>query len=1124
MLHLYQSNRLEYLAAMLARVQAACPLSHALVPEEIVIQSQGMRRYISHFLAQHNGIAANLRFSLPASLVWRLMRHAAPDTPELSPFASEVMRWRLLQLFVSDEFAQDDAFQAARNMLAHYLNNGDYAAYQLAGQLADVFDQYLVYRPQWVESWAADKIPDALVHDTDAMWQAQLWRYLDDGKQGVPHRVQLWRNLMQRLAEPNEWLPERFLVFGIATLAPMYLKLLEHMAQHSEIHIFALNPSAEYWGDILEPAQIVHQPELMDVATSGYPLLASLGKQGRDFFNELAEMNVHTHIQSFDDTAVSGSLLHSIQHHIQTQTLPEVAAQNGWLAQHQRYLTEHVFPMHPEWRHEFQAALTQPEARVLAQLSADESVQIHSAHSPLRELQILKDRLLTLLQQHPTWQPHDIAVLTPHIEPYAPYIDAVFGSDSGSMALPYTLSDIKLSRHQNLLDALEQTLHLLNSRFESEKLLSLLDNELILQKFSIQRDDLPLLHDTVQRLNIRWGSDAAERAQHGDRHNLFTWQQGLERMILGFMLPENTRGQLWQNRAAYTSHPEHLAVLSCFATLVRLLATTKRAWQTAASVAQWCERIRQLLAQLITVEHDDDRAAAQQLEHTLSHWQDEAHTAQFSSTITREIALAHLIRFLASQTDAGFLRGGITFCGMVPMRSLPFKVVCLLGLNDGDFPRNTRAAPFDLIARYPQKGDRARRDDDRYLFLEAILSARNVLYLSFVGKDIRTDEPRSPSTLLSELVDVVATLTCVPSSLLMRDWLITHPLHAFSARYFSGSLKLTSMRQDYANALNLPQPPFAPFVNILPDTVVDSTAVTQRDFYQFWRNPLRTWLYNELNWQSPYVVHAYESHEPFSPDQPRLLDEAYFRAYQNGQDFDQLAQHLTAQSLLPAGELGMIVRQDYARRTKMLCRDWVFSTPLPHQSGTLDLGDSGCLNYQLTHLHEHGQILHAQQFLQRNTYTGKLRDADKIELLLRHLVHCAIAHDVPLETHYLSVNQSFSLPEIDRDVAQETLALWLAAYQQGQHAPLAFFPRVNLAAATVLLCQNKATWSSALDKASQIYHAGYKGMPQADYPEVKLVYGRNADEDLPYRSEAFRHLTENLFKPLKSCLAVLRRD
>ena len=421
MLYLYQSNRLENLARVFTGLQKLMPPENPLAAEEIVVQSQGMRRFLNLHLAKELGVAANLKFSLPAGLTWRLMRECLPGLPELSPFAPEVMRWRLLDLFQSQAFQTASEYAAARAALQSYLASGQAAAYQLSGQLADIFDQYLVYRPQWISAWQQGRL---LGLGEDEIWQAELWRFLDDGSSNAPHRVAMWQQLLAALSADK--LPQRFFVFGIATMAPMYLQLLEAVAEHCDVHIFALNPSSEYWGNVIEAAQILQSGDDIDLSQSGHPLLASLGKQGRDFFDALAEAHISEERSYFsDDAQTAPTLLQRLQHDIQTLSLPAAKPDDA---------------------------------------PADSSIRIHAAHSPLRELHILKDQLLALLAEHPDWQPHDIAVLTPNIEPYSPYIEAVFGqAQGGAQALPYSISDVKLSRRQPLLHALTQTLALLEA-------------------------------------------------------------------------------------------------------------------------------------------------------------------------------------------------------------------------------------------------------------------------------------------------------------------------------------------------------------------------------------------------------------------------------------------------------------------------------------------------------------------------------------------------------------------------------------------------------------------------------------------------------------------------------------
>ena len=291
------------------------------------------------------------------------------------------------------------------------------------------------------------------------------------------------------------------------------------------------------------------------------------------------------------------------------------------------------------------------------------------------------------------------------------------------------------------------------------------------------------------------------------------------------------------------------------------------------------------------IAEDDDHQAWQQLEQALTQWQNETDTAHFTQNLSLGTAVQHIKRFLHSQSDAGFLRGGITFCSMIPMRSLPFEVICLLGMNDGEMPRQVQANSFDLISRYPQKGDRTRRDDDKYLFLEMLLSARRVFYISYIGKDIRTDQERAASSLVGEVIDTVSDLTQIPSSELKQDWVIQHPLQPFSRKYFSGSLKLSSTRQDYADALNNPVSQNTAFVGVLPESSLPKEKeVSQNDFLKFWRSPVKTWLQRSLNWQAPYTHQEHDVQEPFLPDNPRQLADVYLRARRNHEDFDDVAQ------------------------------------------------------------------------------------------------------------------------------------------------------------------------------------------------------------------------------------------
>ena len=1058
MLHLYQSNRLEDLAELLWKIQESSPLSDPLQEEEILVQSQGMRRFIEHALAKSGGIAANLRFSLPAGFNWRLMRELLPGIPELSPFNTEVMRWRLLELFFSDGLSAPE-YSAARQALSAYLSGGSVAAYQLAGQLADIFDQYLVYRPDWIDAWQNGRL---IGLGEDEIWQAELWRFLDDGRQIAPHRVALWHKLLDALSAPGAKLPERLFVFGIATLAPMYLQLLQAVAQHSEVHIFALNPAAEYWGNIIEPAQMLQNPDDTDLSQTGHPLLASLGKQGRDFFNALTESELHTDLQVYSDEPLSDGLLHRLQYDIQTLSLPDGTA------------------------------------------APDDSIRIVCAHSPLRELQILKEHLLQQFDRRPDLQPHDIAVLTPDIEPYVPFIEAVFGEQSGR-PLPYSVSDVKLSRRRPLLHALEQVLELFDSRFEADKVTALLDSEPVLARFGLTREDLPLLHDTIASLNIHWGLDAEMR---DGTDPLFTWQQGLDRLALGWLLPDG--GGLWQGISPWHADPGHTAVLSRFAAFIRRLAHWRQIWMQPENIGGWTERVRKLAGELFTPTEDDGQSL-RQLEQALARWHQEAELAGFGGKLPYSVINLHLARFLGSQSEAGFLRGGITFCSMVPMRSLPFKTICLLGLNDGLFPRNTRAAAFDLIARHPKKGDRARRDDDRYLFLESLISAREHLYLSYVGRSIRTNEALAPSALLNELADCIADMTGKSTAELYAGQIEQHPLQAFSTRYFDGG-SLSSSRQDYADALNRPSEKRPPFYTRPLEDGEPPLSVSQNELAAFWKNPVKHWLRHTLDWQPPYLEEADSAGEPFAPPKSREIAAAYLQARREHRDFADTAAELTAQSMLPAGQLGTLWRANFETAAKSLEQEILDSPKLPAAPYEY-LSDGLTLHGSLTALHLHGQI----HFLDHRPNAP-----EKIGLYLQHLIYNTVrpAGSGDLSSRWVLPDEILTLPPVPAGQAAEILNGWLAYYLIGQTRPLPFFPKTSLAAAQTLLSESKKSEDEKLQAARKAaathYFGGKMNVGQADYAEVALVFGK--DETPPIESELFWLLVENLLLPTLSAL------
>ncbi|UOO91685.1 exodeoxyribonuclease V subunit gamma [Vitreoscilla stercoraria] len=1104
MLILHQSNRLENLAQSFASLLQNLPINGVFTPETIVIQSQGMKRYVNRFLALHNGIAANLDFNLPARFMWKTMQQSLGQLPKVSPFSSTVLHWRLMQLFENPQFKQQNS--PAAQYLSNYIDSRDEAYFDLAFILADIFDQYMVYRFDWTEAWQHNQL---LGLGADEAWQADLWQQLtaQESHQGE-HRLQVWERFLEAL--PTAKLPERIWVFGITSMAPMYLDLFRQLSQYTDVHIFATNPSQAYWGDVIEPTFLLRKYESMSTEEAaqhqGHPLLASLGKQGRDFFSALtSDIEYEFSLDLFQENA-NTTLLARLQNDLLHLHSP------------QNHATD---PTH--------SGLNHPDLY-------DGSIVMNSAHSALRELQILKDHIIQNLAQNPTWQLHDIAVLTPQVDPYLPYLEAVFGPNCpDGKPLAYSVSDVRLSRQQPLMQAIEQFLHLMDSRFELSDMLPLLDTPALQQRFDWDTDDVALLHTTIRELNIRWGLDDNMRRQFGGEGDAFTWSQALERVCMGWMLPQGSSHIAWHELVPYDSEPNHWAILAQLNHLVSLLQSYHQQWQEDTDIATWVIRLQDAIKELF-LPLERDAFSLQQWQQNLQEWQQYADMAQYQGKLSFAIVKRHISAFLQQQSQAGFLRGGITICSMVPMRGLPFQMLCLLGMNDGEFPRDTKAPSFDLIYQDAlhhrmRKGDRSRRDDDRYLFLETLLNARSQLYLSYIGKSIKNDERLAASTVVYEFIDTIALMVGASSQDLIEGdgeqapWITSHPLQAFSPNYFAPQAKVYSYRQDIAQALNAPAKHIEAFIDgayenhlqALP-TQHEDLNLHMHEWLAFWRNPTRVWLKQQLSWQDTYAQDAWPEQELFELDayDSMPLYEAFYDARRQRQSLEHVAAQILQRNQVPMGKLSQLHIETIQKQVLSMPSEWFHAPTLPNLDHVLEHrfhdGSHVQLQLSLSHRTDCGQI-----FWFHKTPTAP----EKMAAWLEHLAFCAIDHShIPKTTIIAWAENAWQWRPVNSDVAKQYLLESLILLRLGKHKPLPFFARASLAAGEAWYKQAKKTpddeaiiQEESRKKAYVAFAGNHFKSGQLQQEEgTNLVYAHS--EDSPLDSHLFMEVVKQMCVPM----------
>ncbi len=1035
MLQIYHSNCLEPLLGHLATTLDR-PLNHPFEPETIVIQNQGMARWLAIELAKKRSLSANIEFPFPASFIWKVFQSQLKETPDTSAFDKEVLAWRIQALLPS--LIQKTGFEA----LSHYLSNksAPLKTFQLAYNIADVFDQYMVYRPDWIMAWQRGE---------ETHWQAQLWRALTEGQSAL-HRCELIQNFIvlheQCKLNPSS-LPERITVFGASAMPPAYLDVIARLADVTEVNCYLLNPCLSYWGDIIPERDISRlralwqkhgKTDASEYYTVGNSLLASLGKSGRDFQELLHQY------PSIDNDLFIAPEGNTLLANIQTDIL-----------------------------------LLSEASKDTAPFSSDDrSLQLHVCHSPMREIEVLHDQLLYCFEQDPTLTPQDIIVMAPDIDVYAPYIEAVFATTNRQQFIPWSIADRSVTQEQPLIQVFLQLIQLPGSRFSATEILSLLETPEISKHFDIDEKSLESIRQWIQESGIRWG----------ESENPNSWHFGMQRMLLGYAMPPEKR--LFNNILPFSGiEGTNSAVLGQLQFFISQLSTFKSKLNKTYKPKEWVHLLYQLLDTFFEVD-EESNAVLQIIRDTLDQFVQHTEIAQFETPLALPVIQDYLKAHLGNVSQSQrFITGQTTFCTMQPMRSIPFKVVCLLGMNDSDYPRHQRPLGFDLINQSPRKGDRSRREDDRYLFLEALLSARNTFYISYIGRSIHDNSVKIPSVLVSELFEYIETGYTVTTGKISKQLTTEHPLQPFNQRYYQGDSKLFSYNDTWLVDSKSENKPL-PFISTpLCEPEESYKTVQLAQLINFFKNPSRFFLKERLGIHLEEYDEALEESEPFDLDplQRYQLKQTMLQSVLEESGLSDDYAFYNASGILPYGGFGKITykeQQEAVDHFKDKLLPFIENSKLDDLEIDLKIGGF-TLQGWLTSITPKGRT--------RYRLAKYKADSDHIPLSIEHLVFNALAPDHCEHTSvHIAENKTITLEPIVGS-AQAKLEKLLNYYWQGLSMPLKFFP--NSAYEYIEMLNKNKPAEEALKKALGIWDGNNKVAGESNNPYHQILYSTSSALD-----------------------------
>ncbi len=859
MLHIHRAERADALADALTEILLE-PLADPFAPEVVAVPTRGMERWLTQRMSTRlgasagraDGVCANVDFPFPRSLVAEALAAATGVDPDGDPWAPERLIWPLLR--VVDEHLDEEWLSSLDAHLRGTQASGlQVRRFATVRHLAGLYDHYGLRRPEMIQAWARGEDSDGGDRPlpADSAWQAELWRRLRTAI-GRPSPAERLGPACRRLAaEPGLLeLPDRISLFCLTRLPGSYVRVLHALAHAREVHLFVLHPSPALWTRLAADAPTVTRRR--EDPTARLPvnrLVASWGQDARELQLVLAA--------SGDRDAGAEDLHHAIAS--ETRTL---------LQRIQAGIHADEAPSGPPLP-------AQKDARPLL-APDDDSIQVHACHGRARQVEVIRDAILHLLERDPTLEPRDVIVMCPDIETIAPLIQAAFGAGRGAEPdeddpdapadgdprrlpdLRVRLADRSLRQTNPVLGVVSLLLELADDRITASQLLDLADREPVRRRFRFDDDDVSRMEDWVVDSGIRWGLDENHRAPFKlDVVSSNTWRSGLDRILVGVAMTEQDRHLVGGVLPLDDVESGAIDLAGRMAEFVERVQTAVDALGQPQTIDAWVGAIA-AAADALTATAERESWQRAELGRILDDVRDDAATDAGDQP---RLELADIRALLADRlrgrpTRANFRTGHLTVCTLVPMRSVPHRVVCLLGLDDGEFPRKAPRDGDDLLLEDPHVGDRDPRAEDRQMLLDALLAATERLIITYTGNDERTNLERPPAVPVAELLDVVdrtvRTGTGADAPPAREQILTRHPLQPFDPRNFragelsaDGSWSFDAVALGGAKALVAPRhdpPPFLAGPLPAPDTAV----IDLGDVIRFVEHPCRAFLRTRL--------------------------------------------------------------------------------------------------------------------------------------------------------------------------------------------------------------------------------------------------------------------------------------
>jgi len=719
-----------------------------------------------------------------------------------SVYEPENLRWLIIRVFKEGLLEEKDFIT-----LKKYGENFP-KLYQLAGKIAGIFDSYLFYRPDILECWERGKL--LYEENKNEVWQKILWQKILKNYCVYPGK---FKEIFSGKALKPE-LPERIFISGITGLSPSYLEFLKEISKKTGVYFFLLNPSPKY-----RKKKEEERDYILNL------LWQNSREKAEDFLSFIYELPFDSREELYEEPPGNKNLLISIQRDL--------------------FLCDSI-----------SEATEAPDRE-------DESIKIVSCYSPAREVEVLYDYLLDMFTKEKSLKPRHIAVMAPDIEKYRPYIDAVFGSAGYERKIPYSITDVSIKDGGPVAEIFLKILSLEKSRFEVSGVIEILEPEPVYCRFGL-KGHIDLIRNWIEKLNIRWGINGKYKEDMGlPSFEENTWEGGLKRMLLGYAMPGGGEDFFADILPFDDIEGSNGQILGKFLEFIETLFETVKELKYNKSLSQWALFCKELISSFFFTGRDTEEEILEIL-NIIKQLEEHEEVTGFKEKIPSGVLNMYFAEhFGETISHRGFITGGVTFSSIIPARIIPFRIICLLGMNDEAYPRKEITQSFNLMKEYPGEGDEKRLNRDRYFLLETLVSAEERFYISYVGRSIKDNARLLPSVPIKELADYIHERYGI------RPPLITeHPFHSFSPLYFEKGNKFFTYSKEDEEAAKCYIKSERETEEREIDLEVDEKllSVSIKNLCDFFKNPAKYFLTKRLNLYFTFNEKITDEREPFKPD------------------------------------------------------------------------------------------------------------------------------------------------------------------------------------------------------------------------------------------------------------------